>query len=146
MSADHCFQNNRSCIVNLPATPRAPKVKAAMLLVTGLLAALLAAPLYAGSSGGVQMGGHVDGHSAVQRVQVERYTGRVQPLAAIRVQSKGISRDQAASLVKRRYGGKILAISEVQRNGRTMYRVKGLSDKSQVYVVYVDKESGQISS
>lgn len=132
--------------MKLPATPRAPKVKAAMLLVTGLLAALLAAPLYAGSSaGGVQMGGHSSERNFLQRVQIERYAGKVQPLGAMRVQNKGISRDQAASLVKRRYGGKILAISEVQRNGRTMYRVKGLSDKSQVYVVYVDKESGQIS-
>lgn len=132
--------------MKLPATPRAAKVKAAMLLVTGLLAALLAAPLYAGPSvGGVQMGGYPGERNPLQRVQVERYSGKVQPLAAIRVQSKGISRDQAASLVKRRYGGKILAISEVQRSGRTMYRVKGLSDKSQVYVVFVDKESGQIS-
>ncbi|SDZ89835.1 PepSY domain-containing protein [Microbulbifer marinus] len=63
----------------------------------------------------------------------------------LRVQRKEISRDQAAAIVKRRYGGKILAISEVQKNGRSMYRVKGLSDKSQVYVVYVDKQSGRIS-
>lgn len=61
------------------------------------------------------------------------------------VQQKEISRDQAAAKVKRRYGGKILAISEVNRNGRSMYRVKGLSEKSQVYVVYVDKRSGRIS-
>jgi uncharacterized membrane protein YkoI len=61
------------------------------------------------------------------------------------VQQGGISRDDAAALVKRRYGGKILAISEVQKKGRTMYRVKGLSDESQVYVVFVDKQSGRIS-
>ncbi|SHE88569.1 Uncharacterized membrane protein YkoI [Microbulbifer donghaiensis] len=63
----------------------------------------------------------------------------------LRVQKKEISRDQAAAIVKRRYGGKILAISEVEKGGRSMYRVKGLSDKSQVYVVYVDKQSGRIS-
>ncbi|WP_308366743.1 MULTISPECIES: PepSY domain-containing protein [unclassified Microbulbifer] len=63
----------------------------------------------------------------------------------LRVQSNGISRDQAAEIVKRRYGGKILAISEVQKGGRSLYRIKGLSDKSQVYVVYVDKQSGRIS-
>lgn len=63
----------------------------------------------------------------------------------LRVQSNGISRDQAAEMVKRRYGGKILAISEVQKGGRSMYRIKGLSGKSQVYVVYVDKQSGRIS-
>lgn len=63
----------------------------------------------------------------------------------IQVQKREISRDQAAAIVKRRYGGKILAISEVNKDGRPMYRVKGLSDKSQVYVVYVDKKSGRIS-
>ncbi|WP_141398448.1 MULTISPECIES: PepSY domain-containing protein [Microbulbifer] len=55
-----------------------------------------------------------------------------------------VSRDEAAAIVKRRFGGKILAVSEVEKNGRPMYRVKGLSEKSQVYVVYVDKRSGRI--
>ncbi|MFA0810616.1 PepSY domain-containing protein [Microbulbifer epialgicus] len=63
----------------------------------------------------------------------------------LRVQDGEISRKQAASIVKRRYGGKILSISETRRQGQTVYRVKGLSDKSQVYVVYVDKQSGRIS-
>ncbi|SDJ59887.1 PepSY domain-containing protein [Microbulbifer yueqingensis] len=72
------------------------------------------------------------------------------PFAAIqhapvqRAQQREISREQAAALVKRRYGGKILAVSETTRKGRPAYRVKGLSDKSQVYVVYVDKQSGRI--
>lgn|GEM_PF-670658 len=111
--------------------------KPAMVLVAGLCAALLATPLYAGQQG--------DFRGAVsQPVQRLGYL-KMQPLATMRVQNRGISRDQAAAIVKKRYGGKILAISEVQRNGRTMYRVKGLSDKSQVYVVFVDKESGRIS-
>nr|WP_277611024.1 PepSY domain-containing protein [Microbulbifer celer] len=61
------------------------------------------------------------------------------------MQNRSISRDQAAAIVKKAYGGKILAIKEVNKNGRAMYRVKGLSRKSQVYVVYVDKQSGRIS-
>lgn len=78
------------------------------------------------------------------------HAGVVHDVAPLRysfsqVQQKEISRDQAAAKVKRRYGGKILAISEVNRNGRSMYRIKGLSDKSQVYVVYVDKRTGSIS-
>ncbi len=92
-------------------------------LVIALLAGIFAAPLQAG-------------------VVYERDYFRPEIL---RVQKKEISRDQAAAIVKRRYGGKILAISEVQRDGRSMYRVKGLSDQSQVYVVYVDKQSGRIS-
>lgn len=63
----------------------------------------------------------------------------------LRAQDGEISRKQAASKVKRRYGGKILSISETRRQGQAVYRVKGLSDKSQVYVVYVDKKSGRIS-
>ncbi|WP_444919572.1 PepSY domain-containing protein [Microbulbifer sp. CnH-101-G] len=61
------------------------------------------------------------------------------------VQDSGISREKAASLVKRRYGGKILSVSETRKQGQVVYRVKGLSDKSQVYVVFVDKKSGRIS-
>ncbi|MBB5209868.1 PepSY domain-containing protein [Microbulbifer hydrolyticus] len=111
---------------------------AAMVLVTGLCAALFASPLYAGQQ--------VDLRAAVSQ-PAQRGPGylKVQPLASIRMQNRGVSRDQAAAIVKKRYGGKILAISEVQRNGRAMYRVKGLSDKSQVYVVFVDKASGRIS-
>ncbi|WP_226647917.1 PepSY domain-containing protein [Microbulbifer variabilis] len=61
------------------------------------------------------------------------------------VQDAGVSRDQAASIVKQRYGGKILSVSETRKQGQVVYRVKGLSDKSQVYVVFVDKKSGRIS-
>ncbi|WP_413664973.1 PepSY domain-containing protein [Microbulbifer sp. CNSA002] len=63
----------------------------------------------------------------------------------LRVQGGEISRDRAASIVKQRFGGKILAISETKKQGRAVYRVKGLSAKSQVYVVFVDKQSGSIS-
>ncbi|AMX02168.1 PepSY domain-containing protein [Microbulbifer thermotolerans] len=71
--------------------------------------------------------------------------GGLRPEFSLVQKKGGVSRDEAAAIVKRRYGGKILAISEVQRDGRKVYRVKGLSKKSQVYVVYVDKRSGRIS-
>ncbi|USD22837.1 PepSY domain-containing protein [Microbulbifer variabilis] len=61
------------------------------------------------------------------------------------VQDGGVSREKAASIVKRRFGGKILSVSETRKQGQVVYRVKGLSDKSQVYVVFVDKKSGRIS-
>ncbi|MBB3063356.1 PepSY domain-containing protein [Microbulbifer rhizosphaerae] len=96
-------------------------------VVLALLLSLSAAPLHA-------------------ELHVELIDGSVRYQAEfLRVQSNSISRDQAAEIVKRRYGGKILAISEVQKGGRSLYRIKGLSDKSQVYVVYVDKQSGRIS-
>ncbi|MBN8431069.1 PepSY domain-containing protein [Microbulbifer salipaludis] len=118
--------------MKFPATPTA-----AMVLVIGLCATLLASPLHAGQRA-------EDRTSGENSVRGLGYLN-VQPIASMRVQDRGVSRDQAAALVKKRYGGKILAISEVQRNGRAMYRVKGLSDKSQVYVVFVDKKSGRIS-
>ncbi|WP_158078606.1 PepSY domain-containing protein [Microbulbifer mangrovi] len=119
--------------MKFPATP-----KAVMVLVTGLLVALIASPLYAGQQKDLRA-------AVAEPTQRGLHYLNVQPLATVRVQKRSISRDQAAAIVKKRYGGKILAISEVQRNGRSMYRVKGLSDKSQVYVVYVDKASGRIS-
>ncbi|MCK7595754.1 PepSY domain-containing protein [Microbulbifer sp. CAU 1566] len=126
--------------MKFPATPRF--AKAAMVLVIALVATLIAGPLYAGQQSGVLP---LSAPESVLRVSLGGERSKPQLFSSIRTQNKSISRDQAAALVKRRYGGKILAISEVQRNGRSMYRVKGLSDKSQVYVVFVDKQSGQIS-
>nr|WP_138976404.1 PepSY domain-containing protein [Microbulbifer agarilyticus] len=99
-----------------------------------LLAALVSAPVSAASAVS----------QAIPQVAQVRHL-KVQPLATVRVQNKGISKNEAATLVKKRFGGKILAISEVQRKGKSMFRVKGLSDKSQVYVVFVDRQSGRIS-
>ncbi|AQQ68186.1 hypothetical protein Mag101_11465 [Microbulbifer agarilyticus] len=103
-----------------------------------ILATLVSAPVSAASAVSREMS------QAVPQVAKVRHLN-VQPLATVRVQNKGISKNEAAALVKRRFGGKILAISEVQRKGKSMFRVKGLSDKSQVYVVFVDRQSGRIS-
>ncbi|GAA5523771.1 hypothetical protein Maes01_00320 [Microbulbifer aestuariivivens] len=61
-----------------------------------------------------------------------------------REQGGAVSKDEAAAIVKRRFGGRILAVAEVEKDGRPMYRVKGLSQESQVYVVFVDKNNGRI--
>ncbi|MFI2810482.1 MULTISPECIES: PepSY domain-containing protein [Microbulbifer] len=98
-------------------------------VVLALFIALCAAPLQAS----------VPPVVAPQAAQADHLQVRI-----LKVQKREISREQAAALVKRRYGGKILAVSETSRKGRPAYRVKGLSDKSQVYVVYVDKQSGRI--
>ena len=111
------------------------KFTGAIVFVVALLTSLVSIPTFAGT-GPVQ---HIPHRVAL----IGDFRGGPQ---FERVQKKnGVSRDQAAALVKRKYGGKILAIQEVNRDGRSMYRVKGLSEKSQVYVVYVDKQSGRIS-
>ncbi|WP_444930325.1 PepSY domain-containing protein [Microbulbifer sp. SSSA002] len=79
----------------------------------------------------------VHSHSAYERESLKPFF--------LRVQGGQISKDRAAALVKKRFGGKILAITESKKKGRAVYRVKGLSAKSQVYVVFVDKQSGNIS-
>ncbi|GAB2527251.1 PepSY domain-containing protein [Microbulbifer agarilyticus] len=107
-----------------------------------LLAALVSAPVSAASAVSQEMSREMS--QAMPQVAKVRHLN-IQPLATVRVQNKGISKNEAAALVKRRFGGKILAISEVQRKGKSMFRVKGLSDKSQVYVVFVDRQSGRIS-
>jgi len=99
-------------------------------LVTAFVIALVTLPLAAAQL-------------PVQPVSLQ-YSAKL-PATMWRVQQNGISKDRAAALVKKQYGGKILAIKEVQKSGRAMYRIKGLSEKSQVYVVYVDKQSGRIS-
>ena len=111
------------------------KIGMVAAMVCLLLAALVSTPVSAAARA------HAEALPRVASVQ----NLRLQPLATIRVQNKGISKNEATALVKRQFGGKILAISEVQRKGKSMYRVKGLSDKSQVYVVFVDKQSGRIS-
>ncbi|MCA0899065.1 PepSY domain-containing protein [Microbulbifer agarilyticus] len=105
-----------------------------------LLAALVSAPVSAASA---MSQAALKGAQMPQAAKVRHL--EIKPLATVRVQNKGISKNEAAALVKRRFGGKILAISEVQRKGKSMFRVKGLSEKSQVYVVFVDRQSGRIS-
>lgn len=112
------------------------KFTGAIVFVVALLSSLCALPAMAGSERAEPL--------PLRVVLNDGFRSGAQ-LGAMRVQNKGISRDQAAALVKRKYGGKILAIKETSKDGRSMYRVKGLSEKSQVYVVYVDKQSGRIS-
>ena len=54
------------------------------------------------------------------------------------------SSQQAAQLVKNRYGGKVLKVVRQNVNGNTGYRVKLLKGNGQVISVLVDAYSGQI--
>lgn len=52
---------------------------------------------------------------------------------------------QAAKLVERKTGGKVLAVTEEERNGKPVYRVKVLLPEGRIRKLFVNKESGAIS-
>lgn len=61
-------------------------------------------------------------------------------------QSLAVSNSQqAARLVKAKYGGKILKVQRIKVNGHSGYRVKVLKDNGHVISVTVDAVSGRIS-
>lgn len=59
--------------------------------------------------------------------------------------SPRIGRQQAATIVKRRYGdGKILAVNLTERKGMPVYRIKVLSGDGVVKYVFVDGMRGNV--
>ena len=52
---------------------------------------------------------------------------------------------QAAQLVKGRFGGKVLKVQRVKVNGNPGYKVKLLKDSGHVVSVKVDAKSGQLT-
>ena len=54
--------------------------------------------------------------------------------------SRRISADEAAARVQQEYGGRILAVETVQRNGEIFYRIKVLTRKGVVRVVRIRAE------
>lgn len=55
------------------------------------------------------------------------------------------SSQQAARIVKSKYGGKILKVQRTKVNGNTGYKVKVLKNNGHVITVSVDAVSGRIS-
>ena len=60
-------------------------------------------------------------------------------------QGKSISAQQAARIVKNKYGGKVLKVSNSGSKNSPGYRVKLLKDNGHVISVFVDAKSGRIS-
>ncbi|MDD2845392.1 MAG: PepSY domain-containing protein [Rhodoferax sp.] len=54
-----------------------------------------------------------------------------------------VSRDDAAAMAQQATGGRVLAVDQVQREGRLVWRVKLLTPKGEVLVVLVDVASGR---
>ena len=53
-----------------------------------------------------------------------------------------LSLSEAADLVQRQHGGRVLAAQAVREQGREMYRIKILTTQSEVRVVLVDAATG----
>jgi uncharacterized membrane protein YkoI len=54
-----------------------------------------------------------------------------------------VSRDDAAAIVQKNGGGRVLAVEKTERDGRTFWRVKVLTPQGEVKIVMVDAASGR---
>jgi uncharacterized membrane protein YkoI len=54
-----------------------------------------------------------------------------------------VSRDDAAAMAQKATGGRVLAVDQAQREGRTVWRVKLLTPQGEVIVVLIDAASGR---
>ena len=59
-------------------------------------------------------------------------------------QVKVKSAKQAAALVKKRYGGKVLKVKPQKRNGKQSYKVKVIKKNGHIRSVSVDAKSGKV--
>lgn len=59
--------------------------------------------------------------------------------------SKSLSAQQAARIVKNKFGGKVLKVSNSGSKSNPSYRVKLLKDNGHVISVNVDGQSGRVS-
>lgn len=55
-----------------------------------------------------------------------------------------VSRDEAAASAQRASGGRVLAVERAEHGGRTVWRVKVLTQQGEVKVILVDAASGRI--
>ncbi len=65
-------------------------------------------------------------------------------IQSARVQQSKISLDEAVSIARTRYGGKVIGAQTRRNKGRAVHHVKLLSDSGQVRTVKIDGESGRI--
>jgi len=54
-----------------------------------------------------------------------------------------ISRDDAAAMVQKATGGRVLAVEQAEQDGRPVWRVKVLTPQGEVVVVLIDAASGR---
>lgn len=56
-----------------------------------------------------------------------------------------VTGEQAADLARRATGGRVLSVKRVVRDGRTLYRVKVLTQGGVVRSVFVDAQTGEVA-
>lgn len=54
-----------------------------------------------------------------------------------------VGRDEAAAIAQKATSGRVLAVDQVQRDGRAVWRVKVVTPQGEVRVVLVDVASGR---
>lgn len=54
-----------------------------------------------------------------------------------------VSRDDAAAMVQKATGGRVLAVEQTEQDGRPVWRVKVLTPQGEVIVVLIDAASGR---
>lgn len=54
-----------------------------------------------------------------------------------------VSRDDAAAMAQKASGGRVLSVDQLQREGRSVWRVKLLTPQGEVIVVLIDAASGR---
>jgi uncharacterized membrane protein YkoI len=54
-----------------------------------------------------------------------------------------VSRDDAAAMVQKSSGGRVLAVDRTEREGRPVWRVKVLTPQGEVKVVLIDVATGR---
>ena len=54
-----------------------------------------------------------------------------------------VSRDDAAAMVQKATGGRVLAVESAEQGGRPVWRVKVLTSQGEVIVVLIDAASGR---
>lgn len=54
-----------------------------------------------------------------------------------------VSRDDAAAMVQKATGGRVLAVEQAEQDGRPVWRVKVLTPQGEVIVVLIDAASGR---
>lgn len=74
----------------------------------------------------------------------DRLPGQDVWLAADNVRQGRVSLSEAAELVQRRTGGRILAAQALREQGRDMYRIKVLTRQGEVRIVLVDAATGSM--
>lgn len=54
-----------------------------------------------------------------------------------------VSRDQAAAAAQRQTGGRVLSIDRTEAGRRTVWRVKVVTPRGEVRVVFIDADAGR---